>query len=55
MSSKSLIVVALGGNAISRPDQEGNVDQQFANARHTARALADLVDAGQSILHFRLR
>ncbi len=43
MSTKGLIVVALGGNAISRENEEGNVDQQFANSRATARQLADLI------------
>ncbi len=50
MASRSLIVVALGGNAISKPDEEGNVDQQFANSRVTARALADLVEAGHQLV-----
>lgn len=44
------MVVALGGNAISRPDEDGTVDQQFANARITARSLADLVEAGYDLL-----
>lgn len=43
------IVVALGGNAISRADQEGNVDQQFENSQRTARALVDLVVAGHQV------
>jgi len=50
MADSSLIVVALGGNAISRPEEEGNVDQQFANSRITAKALADLVDAGHRLV-----
>ncbi len=50
MTAKSLIVVALGGNAISRPEQQGNVDQQFANSRVTAGALADLMDAGHQLV-----
>jgi len=50
MADRSLIVVALGGNAISRPDEEGNVDQQFANSRITARALADLIEAGNQLV-----
>lgn len=40
------IVVALGGNAISRSDEEGNIDQQFAHSRETASHLAALVEAG---------
>ena len=46
MDRKPLLVIALGGNAISRPEEEGNVDQQFANSRVTAQALADLVEQG---------
>ncbi len=46
MTPKGTMVVALGGNAISRENEEGNVDQQFANSRKTARQLADLVEDG---------
>ncbi|MBI4716708.1 MAG: carbamate kinase [Planctomycetes bacterium] len=47
---QNLMVVALGGNAITQPDQEGRVEQQFANSRTAARALADLVVAGNQLL-----
>jgi len=50
MAAKPLIVVALGGNAISRPEQEGNVDQQFDNSRATATALADLIGTGHQLV-----
>lgn len=50
MTESSLIVVALGGNAISKPDGEGNVEQQFANSRITARSLAALVDQGHQLV-----
>src|SRR3990170_4702849 len=50
MEHRSLIVVALGGNAISRPQEEGNVDQQFDNSRATAEALADLIEAGHHLV-----
>ncbi len=46
MRTKSPIVVALGGNAISRPEEEGNYAQQFANTRATSVHLADLIEAG---------
>jgi len=46
MSKPKLIVVALGGNAISRENEEGNVDQQFGHSRDTSKQLADLVDGG---------
>ena len=50
MADRPLIVAALGGNAISRPDEEGDVDQQFANSRMTAKALADLVEEGHQLV-----
>lgn len=50
MNRESLIVVALGGNAISRPDQEGNVAEQFENSRLTARALVDLIEDGHRLV-----
>ena len=50
MTAASRIVVALGGNAISQPHEEGNVDQQFANSRRTAQALADLVADGHQLV-----
>ena len=45
-SDSRLIVVALGGNAISPPKAEGNLDQQFDSARTSAARLADLIAAG---------
>ena len=50
MPGKQVIVVALGGNAISRPDEQGNVDQQFVNSRITARALAELIVQGHQLV-----
>ena len=50
MTEKLRIVVALGGNAISRPDEEGNVDQQFANSHATAGALATLIEQGHQLV-----
>lgn len=50
MADRSLIVAALGGNAISRPDEKGDVDEQFANSRLTAGALADLVQEGHQLV-----
>ncbi len=43
-------VVALGGNAITQPDEVGRVEQQFANSRITAGALADLIEQGHSLV-----
>ncbi len=50
MADRHLIVTALGGNAISRPDEEGTVEQQFANSRITAHQLHDLIDMGYDIV-----
>lgn len=50
MAVNSLIVVALGGNAISRENQEGSVDQQFENSRATAVALVDIVEKGYGLV-----
>ena len=50
MADESLIVVALGGNAISRSSEEGNVDEQFANSRTTAQSLADLIEMGHRLV-----
>jgi carbamate kinase len=47
---KNLIVVALGGNAISLPTQEGNVPQQFENAGYTARFLVELIAGGFQLI-----
>lgn len=40
------IVIALGGNAISVPNQEGNIDQQFEHTRRTVKQIADLIMSG---------
>lgn len=50
MAPTSLIVVALGGNAISKPNEEGNVKQQFVQSRITAQQLADLYEAGHGLV-----
>lgn len=44
------IVIALGGNAISPPETEGNIQQQFAQTRVTSQAIADLVEAGRNMI-----
>ena len=40
------IVIALGGNAISVPNEEGSIPQQFARMRVTAKHLADAIERG---------
>ncbi len=49
-SASGTIVVALGGNAISRDGQEGNVVQQFANTRRTASRLVTLIQQGYRLI-----
>lgn len=44
------IVVALGGNAISREGEEGNVPQQFQHTRETAVHLVDLIEQGHRLI-----
>ena len=50
MADPELIIVALGGNAITNPEEQGNVDDQFANSRNAARPLADLVEQGHRLV-----
>ncbi len=50
MSDSKLIIVALGGNAITKPEEQGDVDQQFANSRAAAGKLADLIQAGNQLV-----
>ncbi len=47
---ENLIVVALGGNAISRPEQRGDVPEQFENTNYTAQHLAGLVAEGYQLI-----
>ena len=44
-----LIVVALGGNAVSPPGQEGNIPQQYASTRRAVQPLANLLLAGRRL------
>lgn len=45
-----LIVVALGGNAILPPGSRGSVEDQWRAASSAARALADSIEAGYSVV-----
>ena len=49
-ADSQLIVIALGGNAITRADEEGTVDEQFENSRVAARHLADLIEQGHQLV-----
>ena len=44
------IVVALGGNAISREDQKGDIPDQINNCHITAQHIVDLVVAGHRVV-----
>src|SRR4051812_29668511 len=45
-----LIVVALGGNAVSLPGKEGNIADQFAATRGACGPIADLIEAGHQLV-----
>jgi carbamate kinase len=49
MSKPKTAVVALGGNAITREFEEGNITQQFANTRRALVGVADLIEKGYKI------
>ncbi len=44
------IVVALGGNAISRPDERGDIPDQINNCHVTAEYIVDLVEEGIKVI-----
>ncbi len=44
------VVIALGGNAITREFEEGNIYQQFANTRKALVGVVDLAEAGYNIV-----
>lgn len=44
------VVAALGGNALLRQGQEGNVHEQFDNARVACRQLAGTVEGGHELI-----
>ena len=44
------VVVALGGNAILQPKQEGTAEVQFENVISTCIQLADLIKAGYQLV-----
>ena len=50
MADHELIVAALGGNAITQENQEGNVGEQFVNSRRADGPLADLIEQGHRLV-----
>jgi len=49
LSNGKKVVVALGGNAITREFEEGDIHQQFANTRRSLIGVMDLVKRGYRI------
>ncbi len=50
MSWGPKVVVAIGGNAITREFEEGNITQQFANTRRSLVGVVDLIEQGYRVL-----
>ncbi len=49
MSEPRDVVVAIGGNAIIQPGQEGTVREQFANTRASVRGIVELIRTGHRV------
>lgn len=49
VETNKIAVVALGGNAITREFEEGDIYQQFANTRRALMGVADLIERGYRI------
>jgi len=47
---KRRVVVALGGNAITREFEEGNITQQFENTRQSLTSVVELLRAGYQVV-----
>lgn len=47
---KKRTVVAIGGNAITRPNQVGTIPEQYANAEQTCRDLLPLIEEGYDLV-----
>jgi carbamate kinase len=43
-------IVAIGGNAITRPDQRGTIPEQFANTRASAEHIVDMIEEGYNVI-----
>ena len=50
MTKKDLVVVALGGNAITRETEKGDIYQQFANTRNSLVGICDLIEDGYKVI-----
>ncbi len=47
---KKTVVVALGGNAITREYEEGNISQQFKNTRQSLLSVIELIKRGYNVV-----
>jgi carbamate kinase len=47
---KKTVVVALGGNAITREYEEGNITQQFQNTRQSLKSVIELILRGNRVV-----
>ena len=47
---ETLIVIALGGNALLQRGQKGTVDEQYANVKKTVSKIADLIQRGYKVV-----
>ena len=47
---RKTIVIALGGNAILQPKQQGTAEQQMENVRKTCLQIAQMIEMGHSII-----
>lgn len=50
MAHHKLIVIALGGNAISQQFEEGNIHQQFKHTRQSLTGVVELIAQGYQVL-----
>ncbi len=47
---KDLAVIALGGNAIIRKGEKGDINQQFANTKATMRPIVNMIQKGYNLV-----
>jgi carbamate kinase len=50
LDPRQRLVVALGGNAISAPDKQGTIEEQFAQVSETAEVLCDAIERGYQLI-----
>jgi len=50
MNKRQTAVIALGGNAITRPDKEDTIANQFANTRESLDGVVELAKAGYNLV-----